>query len=143
MPILARWAVCCARAESCHATAALLSSVMNSRRFIQSPYREDEADSQAFRNPGLINVELHWLFFWWQRAQIRDDSVQVAISHARVPREPHRRLQAATILTDALGDGSFDLGITPRTDSLLLVRSDVPRHRLTERTAKCLTALGE
>jgi hypothetical protein len=77
---------------------------MNSRRFIQSPYREDEADSQAFRNPGLclINVELHWLLFWWQRAQIRDDSVQVAISHARVPREPHRRLQAATILTDAL-----------------------------------------
>ena len=40
-------ASCCARAASGHATAAPPSSVMNSRRFIQSPRRQPRAESAA------------------------------------------------------------------------------------------------
>jgi hypothetical protein len=44
---------CCARAASGHAAAAPPSSVMNERRFIQSPRRRGRVASVALRGQGL------------------------------------------------------------------------------------------
>ena len=52
-----------------------------------------------------------------QRAEIRDNCIEVRLAHAGVPREGHRRFQLVPVARDTLGDGVLDVRVRPRADS--------------------------
>lgn len=53
-------------------------------------------------------------FLWRHGAQICDDGAEVGVGHAGIPFKTHGRLELATVLADALGDGPLDFGVAPR-----------------------------
>src|SRR2546421_11670857 len=82
---------------------------------------------QAVKRPMPGGV---WPFYsaWRNRPQVGDDRAEIGVGHRRVPVETHRRPQPRTVLAHTLGDGALDFVVAPRTDAVLLVRSDVARH---------------
>src|SRR2546423_6997380 len=63
------------------------------------------------------------------RAQIGNNSANILLSHVRIERIAHRRLELGAVVAGTGGNRGLDLSVSPGADALLLVRGDVARHR--------------
>src|SRR6266849_5566883 len=73
----------------------------------------------------LVDRRLHDVAHWRERAQVRDQRIEVTRRQYLVEREGHLRREPPAVRPDAVREGALDVTVAPRADPRLAIGRDI------------------